>query len=1053
VVLTIGELGAGQERYYLDQVAQGAEDYYAGEGEAQGQWKGDAARELGLSGEVGADQLRAMLTGEDPTTYDPLVGVRGVPSGRGAVPGFDLTFSAPKSVSLTWALAGPETRAAVLAAHERSVDAALAYMQEQACWTRRGAGGAEFVHGSGYLAAAFRHRSSRAGDPQLHTHVLIANATQADGRWTRLYHPAIYEHAKTASYLYEAQLRHELSQTLGVRWQPVRNGIAEIAGFKDEQLRRFSTRRAEILAAAGGPDASARARQVANLATRRAKDYDMSPRELRQRWAERAAEVGLDHTGIERTVLFQRTEPAGTRAVLSAEQLDRAVTASVSHFDRRGVVQAVAQVLPNGGEAAEIKRTADAYLATEHVVRIGDGPKGERFTTLRIWELEQQALATAVQMRSAERTVAGESIAERVLGARPTLKADQREMVKRLLSSGEGLEIVIGEAGTGKSYAIAAAAGGWAQAGIPLRAAAPTWRAANVLSAEGLRAQSIAGLLAELDDSRARGLRGLPAGSVLLIDEAAMVDSQTLARLIDHADSAEVKLVLVGDPKQLPELEAGGLFSALTDRSEPIYLREVIRHHHELDRTATRRIREGRGAEAFELYRSAERVVVAPDPDARREAIVNDWWQSFSGGEDALMITQRNSEVERLNAMARELLRQQGGLGAIEIDVAGQPFAAGDQVLTRVNAPADGVSNRMRWQIAAVDAERHAVTLDCLDQGLRVTLTRNYLEQVNPASGAPALQYGYAANLYIAQGSTVDRAFVAADASMGQQDYYVAMSRAREEAFLYATPELQLEREEYAPRQPSQREPLDHIREAMQRDEAQIAAVDEQLREPLRQLATSELLARRKDLDRAVSAAESGKPRANLLREQSAEVERSLLDIAERRWALEQHRRPDRAELYPLDPDERDWREKLGRLRSDLEQTPGSTQTVGPQARAALAAIDAELAERRRLVIAADRLAPPPYIIASLGERPADPANLARWEQGIDVIERHRQAHGISDRRSALGAEPSSGFERAAWERSANDLASVQRGLQRGQERGLSRELGVEREVDINFGP
>ncbi|MDQ2939890.1 MAG: relaxase domain-containing protein [Actinomycetota bacterium] len=97
-MLTIGKLGAGQERYYLDQVAQGAEDYYAGEGEAQGVWKGDAARELGLESEVGADQLRAMLTGKDPMTDEPLLGMRGVPSGRGAVPGFDLTFSAPKSV-------------------------------------------------------------------------------------------------------------------------------------------------------------------------------------------------------------------------------------------------------------------------------------------------------------------------------------------------------------------------------------------------------------------------------------------------------------------------------------------------------------------------------------------------------------------------------------------------------------------------------------------------------------------------------------------------------------------------------------------------------------------------------------------------------------------------------------------------------------------------------------------------------------------------------------------------------------------------------------------
>ena len=94
----------------------------------------------------------------------------------------------------------------MIAAHEHSVKAALGYLQREACWTRRGAGGHEFVPGNGFLAAAYRHRSSRAGDPQLHTHVPIANATRGpDGRWARRYHPSIYDHAKTASYLDEAE--------------------------------------------------------------------------------------------------------------------------------------------------------------------------------------------------------------------------------------------------------------------------------------------------------------------------------------------------------------------------------------------------------------------------------------------------------------------------------------------------------------------------------------------------------------------------------------------------------------------------------------------------------------------------------------------------------------------------------------------------------------------------------------------------------------------------------------------------------------------------------
>jgi conjugative relaxase-like TrwC/TraI family protein len=240
-MLSIGKLGSGQERYYLDKVAEGAEDYYSGKGEAEGHWLGRAAAELELVGKIEPEELVAILTGRNPVDGLPL-GLKSAP-GREPVPGFDLTFSAPKSVSLTWALGGHPVSGQVKEAHAAAVAEALSYMERNACWARRGKGGAQFVQGNGFLATGYVHRSSRAGDPQLHTHVLIANATKGpDGRWSRLYHPAIYEHAKTASYIYEAHLRHELTRRLGVEWQPVEKGIADIRGFSAEEIRAFSTR-------------------------------------------------------------------------------------------------------------------------------------------------------------------------------------------------------------------------------------------------------------------------------------------------------------------------------------------------------------------------------------------------------------------------------------------------------------------------------------------------------------------------------------------------------------------------------------------------------------------------------------------------------------------------------------------------------------------------------------------------------------------------------------------------------------------------------------------
>ena len=1043
-MLSIGKLGIGQEMYYLEKVAEGAEDYYSGEGEVAGQWSGDAARELELSGEVGPDQLTAMLTGRNPADGSALLANKGVP-GKGSVPGFDLTFSAPKSVSLTWALGGPDAGQAVIEAHHRSVEAALHYMQRQACWTRRGAGGSEFVRGNGYLAAAFDHRSSRAGDPQLHTHVLVANATRGpDGRWTRLYHPAIYEHAKTASAIYEANLRHELSRSLGVRWQEVRHGIAEIAGFEDSHLREFSTRRAEILKAAGGPEASARARQVATLATRGSKDHALEG-DMRERWRERAEEIGLGREAIRETFDPQRAQRAqqAEPRLSEATAVGREVTANASHFDRRDVVQAVAGMRREGMAAADVERVADEFLASEHALQISSGPKGARFTTRRVWEIEQGALDTAQRMRNEGTRPAGAMIAERALCAHPTLKGDQREMVRRLLADREGVVVVIGEAGTGKSYAILAAARGWSEAGIELRVCAPTWRAANVLRAEGLRASSLASLLAELERAEAAGAQALSARSVLLVDEAGMVGSADLARLLHHAEAAEAKLVLVGDPEQLGEIEAGGLFGALAERAEPIRLDEVIRHDSEVEREGARLIREGEGAQALELYRSQERVVVATDAEARRKAMLAAWHESFSAGEDAVMVAKQNVEVERLNAMARALRREAGKLGEQEIEVGEARFAAGDQVITRVNDRAADIYNRERWLIAEVDAEQRRVVLEGVDQARTVEVGAEYLAKVNPHSDAPALQHAYAVTTYSAQGSTVDRALVAADPSMDKQELYVATSRSRGETTIFATPEIQATREEIAPGDPYLRRGISHIAEAAQRDRAQTAAHDEALRAELRGLPTEELLARRGELA-GVASQESADEERRHRAERWIESQEEPLDRAIRqREAAEAAPRKVRREALPgAQTIEADAREKVGRMRAELREMP----TVSHEARAELANADLILAERRQAAITAAKLFPPPYVTAELGERPSDPGMRSSWDKGVAEIESFRQRHGVRDPEHALGQEHEHDWSR---EQARERLQQRQVELGRTQEQGIELEADSSMEIGL----
>ena len=274
-----------------------------------------------------------------------------------------------------------------------------------------------------------------------------------------------------------------------------------------------------------------------------------------------------------------------------------------------------------------------------------------------------------------------------------------------------------------------------------------------------------------------RAARDFPKARSCSWTRRAWWTSATLARLISHTERAQSKLVLVGDPEQLGEIEAGGLFRAIADRAEPIHLDEVNRHRHELDRVAVRRIREGEGREALGLYESGERVTVAPNAEARREAMVHDWHEAFEQGEGAVMVAKRNVDVEKLNAMAREVRKQAGQLGADEIEVGDARFAPGDLIITRVNDRSAAIYNRERWRIAEVDAKKGSAVLEGIDQARTVEVGADYLVQTDPHSEAPAIQHAYAVTTYSAQGSTFERAFGSGAASLRPRDWKLLRSQ------------------------------------------------------------------------------------------------------------------------------------------------------------------------------------------------------------------------------------------------------------------------------------
>lgn len=246
-MLSSAKIGTSSWRYYTDGVACRVTDYYAGVGEAPGRWHGRGLEQLGLS--AGAVVSERELEALFARGLHPTAGTRPGRAWRtDGVTGFDLTFSAPKSVSALWALGDSATAAEAMAAHRAAVRAGLAYLDRHAALSRRWTDGTEQVGSAGLVAAVFDHRSSRAGDPQLHTHALVLNKVQrSDGRWRTIDAAELFHHKKSAGMIYQAALRNEMHQRLGVYFREVNeNGQADIAGVPYELLKLWSKRTAKI---------------------------------------------------------------------------------------------------------------------------------------------------------------------------------------------------------------------------------------------------------------------------------------------------------------------------------------------------------------------------------------------------------------------------------------------------------------------------------------------------------------------------------------------------------------------------------------------------------------------------------------------------------------------------------------------------------------------------------------------------------------------------------------------------------------------------------------
>jgi len=822
-VLSIAKLVARAEDYYLHTVAGGREEYYTGAGESPGYWVGKGAGLLGLSGEVAPQDLRAILAGV--SAHGEVLTAGGVTDAR-RVAGFDLTFSAPKSVSLLYGLSDRVVSATVRSVHADAVAQALDYLERRALCVRRGAGGLRRVGAQGLVGAAFVHRTSRASDPHLHTHVLVANVAQGDdGAWSAPDARLIYFHTRTAGFIYQAALRAGLGKALGVRFSPAVRGMAELEGVSKGVLRAFSTRRREIegLMAATGVH-TPRAAEAAALVTRSPKDLAVvSGPGLRERWLARAAALGLEASGPDRGVLDHLVGAERWTPPSAAEMEDlldylvglEGLTASSSTFERRDVVRAVAEGLDRGASASDVEVIAERALATPDVVALPSVGRGAevRHTTYELLALERSLLETAVGLRHARRGVAQTGALAGALGHFPLLSGEQVAMVERLTTSGAGVDVVVGKAGAGKTLALAAARLAWEGSGARVFGTALSARAARGLAeGAGISSDTLARMLARVG---ARSLRFGPA-DVVVLDEAGMVGTRALATLLTATKAAGAKLVLVGDPRQLPEIEAGGALAALVERIGAIELTENRRQREPWERLALDALRLGHAEVALATYERAGRVHGASSLAEVRLELVERWAESYTGGHDAVMLAVGRAEVATLNGAARATLRRTGLLGADVLEVGELGFALGDKVVCLRNDRRIGVVNGTVGTVERTVGRGLSIGTS---DGPRV-LPKAYLE-------AGHLGHAYALTIHKAQGLTVERAYVLAGESLTQEAGYVAMSRAREMTELFVPLQTVADDDSHDGRHLNGPDPFAEVRRRLGSSRAKRLAIDE----------------------------------------------------------------------------------------------------------------------------------------------------------------------------------------------------------------------------------
>lgn len=783
--------------------------YYLSDHEPRGRWlTSHAGLGVKCGSEVTPDQFQRLCAGVD-NDGRALIANSG---GQLHTAGIDLTFSCPKGVSVLWAIGDARLRAVIETAEAEAVAATLAFIERELALGRRGHQGSRREHVR-LIAAAFPHGEARperhadgmvAPDPQRHTHVAILNlGERQDGSIGAIDTIQLRQWKKALGVHFRVSLAARLRDA-GLGLGPVsEDGLFDVAGVPGEVTRYFSARRMTIeeeLAAAGVTSSTAPA-LAASLTRTTRRDKEMQPPggDRFERWRDAVRRLGQNPELIIETAqtLGSPAQPANLPIAAQASATERLaqvpdrLARTQSAFERRHLFEAVgAALVGTAANADQIEVEVTRLIASGAVVELGTDRGGAtRYSTPAMIVIERALVDVAERLaRDVRPAPAAQIVARRADEA--SLNAEQRGAVE-LATSGARLAVVQGTAGTGKSHTLAVVARAWETAGCRVLGASIAWKAANSLGCDlGVPSRSIDSWLASFEHGSAE----LDPSTLLIVDEAGLLSSRQMGRLLAHIDAAQASVLLVGDDRQLRPIGPGAALRLVNDAVAGARLDTIVRQQQPWAREAVHAFARGDAASGLELYRTRGLVTETDGAAAAVTALANAWndLRRASPQSPLLAIAKTNAEVRALCAAIRSHLRSDGIIRGIEattraVTPSGQEYdlnlAVGDRIRFLRRFDGLGVVNGTEAEVTRLTSSRDGtITLTVRLDGREV---RFALPEVSDDSGCSLLAHAWASTIFQAQGATVDHALVLGSRRFDRHDAYVAFSRARQETRLF----------------------------------------------------------------------------------------------------------------------------------------------------------------------------------------------------------------------------------------------------------------------------